>query len=113
MANQDLEMGTLKEDKINETTQALVTSDKILPNMNRIKRFQKNFKETLEWTRLIILSLVGLVIIIVLIYNMFASNEKDVPDAVIEKLYKIMQAGPILGVNGETEWRTMTNLTSN
>ncbi len=106
-------MGTLKEDKFSETTEALMASEKAVPTIKRIKNFQKNFKDWLEWIRLVILSLVGLVIIIVLVYNMFASSEKDVPDAVIEKLYKIIQSQTIIAINGETEWRTLTNLTNN
>ncbi len=113
LANQDLEMGTLKEDKFTETTKTLIESDKAVPTLKRIINFQKNLKEWLEWIRLIVLSLVGLMIIVVLVYNLFASSEKDVPDAVIEKLYKIIQAQPIISINGETEWRTMTNLTNN
>ena len=106
-------MGTLKEDKFTETTEALIESVKAVPTLKRIKNFQKNLKDWLEWIRLIVLSLVGLVIIVVLVYNMFASSEKDVPDAVIEKLYKIIQSQPIISINGDTEWRTMTNLTNN
>ena len=93
-------MGTLKEDKFTETTEALIESVKAVPTPKRIKIFQTNLKEWLEWIRLIVLSLVGLVIIIVLVYNMFARSEKDVPDTVIEKLYKIIQSQTIIGING-------------
>ena len=103
----------LRRTSFHKTTEALKASEKAVPTIKRIKNFQKNFKDWLEWIRLVILSLVGLVIIIVLVYNMFASSEKDVPDAVIEKLYKIIQSQPIIAINGETEWRNYNFVAKN
>ena len=60
-------------------------------HMEKIKLYKKIIKECLEWVRLIVVSTIAGLIIVGLIYNFFASTEKDIPEEVFQKLYKFMQ----------------------
>ena len=60
-------------------------------HMEKVKLYKNVIKECLEWVRLIVLSTIAGLIIVGLIYNVFASTEKDIPEEVFQKLYKFMQ----------------------
>ena len=59
--------------------------------VERFHSYQKIIKESLEWIRLIIVCGVAGCLILGVIYNFFASAEKDIPDEVFSKMYKFMQ----------------------
>ncbi len=60
--------------------------------VERFHSYQKIIKESLEWIRLIVVCGVAGCLILGVIYNLFASAEKDIPDEVFSKMYKFMQA---------------------
>ena len=59
--------------------------------VERFHSYQKIIKESLEWIRLIVVCGVAGCLILGVIYNFFASAEKDIPDEVFSKMYKFMQ----------------------
>ena len=64
----------------------------ILPiHFDKLKSFKKTIKECLEWVRLAVLTFAAGAIIIGVVYNFFATSEKDIPEAVFQKLYKFME----------------------
>ena len=60
-------------------------------HLDKLKFFKKVIKECLEWVRLAVLTFAAGALIIGIVYNFFASTEKDIPDAVFQKLYKFME----------------------
>ena len=86
--------------------------------MEKINLYKNVIKECLEWVRLIVVSTIAGLIIVGLIYNFFASTEKDIPEEVFQKLYKFMQVQgaehlPTFPIEiPQSEW-LMTNETSN
>ena len=53
--------------------------DVIQSHLGRIKHFQSVVAQALIWLRIIVVCGIALVIVFIVIHNMFASNEKDVP----------------------------------
>lgn len=51
-------------------------------------RFQFNF----DWIRLGIFSSILTILLLGLIYNLFATSERDIPDEVFEKLYSLLKS---------------------
>ena len=86
--------------------------------LEKINFYKKTIKECLEWVRLIVVSTIAGLIVVGLIYNFFASTEKDIPEAVFQKVYKFMQVKggehiPFFPLEiPKAEW-PMTNETSN
>ena len=60
-------------------------------HLEKLKFLKKAIKECLEWVRLAVLTFAAGAIIIGVVYNFFATSEKDIPDAVFQKLYKFME----------------------
>ncbi len=60
-------------------------------HLDKLKILKKAIKECLEWVRLAVLTFAAGAIIIGVVYNFFATSEKDNPDAVFQKLYKFME----------------------
>jgi len=60
--------------------------------VGRFHAYQKMLKEALEWIRIVIVCGIAACLILGVIYNFFASAEKDIPDEVFSKMYKFMQA---------------------
>ena len=60
-------------------------------HLDKLKILKKAIKECLEWVRLAVLTFAAGAIIIGLVYNFFATTEKDIPEAVFQKLYKFME----------------------
>ena len=86
--------------------------------MEKVKLYKNVIKEFLEWVRLIVISTIAGFFIVGLIYNFFASREKDIPEEVFHKLYKFMHVQgaehlPTFPIGSpKSEW-LMTNETSN
>ena len=59
--------------------------------LDKLKILKKTIKECLEWVRLAVLTFAAGAIIIGVVYNFFATSEKDIPEAVFQKLYKFME----------------------
>ncbi len=87
-------------------------------HIEKINLYKKTIKECLEWVRLIVVSTIAGLIVVGLIYNFFASTEKDIPEEVFQKLYKFMQVQGAEHIPSfpleipKAEW-PMTNETSN
>ena len=87
-------------------------------HIEKMNLYKKTIKECLEWVRLIVLSTIAVLIVVGLIYNFFASTEKDIPEEVFQKLYKFMQVQKPEHIPSfpldipKAEW-PMTNETSN
>ena len=58
----------------------------------RFKHFQYIISHGLIWLRISAICGIALGIVIIVIHNMFPSNEKDVPAEVIKKLDKMLEA---------------------
>ncbi len=56
-----------------------------------LKAFKQTIKECLECVRIVVLCFAAGAIMIGVVYNFFANTEKDIPDAVFQKLYKFME----------------------
>ena len=59
--------------------------------LDKLKILKKAIKECFEWVRLAVLCFAAGAIIIGVVYNFFATSEKDIPEAVFQKLYKFME----------------------
>ena len=90
-------------------------------HLDKLKSFKKTIKECLDWVRLVVVCFAAGAIMIGVIYNFFANTEKDIPDAVFQKLYKFMEVQAAAQVtstpieNHIEEWIRLpaTNQTSN
>ena len=60
-------------------------------HFGHLKAFKHTIKECLEWVRIAVLCFAAGAIMIGVVYNFFANTEKDIPDAVFQKLYKFME----------------------
>ncbi len=60
-------------------------------HLDKLKILKKTIKEFLEWVRLVVLCFAAVAVIIGVVYNFFATSEKDIPEAVFQKLYKFME----------------------
>ena len=60
--------------------------------VEKMDSYRKMVKEILDWLRIVFVVGVAAVLILGVIYNFFASNEKDIPEEVFSKLYKFMIA---------------------
>ena len=86
-----------------------------------LKAFKQTIKECLEWVRIVVLCFAAGAIMIGVVYNFFANTEKDIPDAVFQKLYKFMEVQAAAHVtsssteNNIQEWiqLPLTNATNN
>ena len=93
-----------------------VSEGAVRSHLKRFQDFQASMKHIMEWLRIVIVCGVAIGIVCIVIYNFFASAEKDIPDEVMKNLYKFLEvqaAGPSIGAITHTEsWRTLTNSTS-
>ena len=60
-------------------------------HLDKLKILKRGIKEFLEWVRLVVLCFAAGAVIIGVVYNFFATSEKDIPEAVFQKLYKFME----------------------
>ena len=60
-------------------------------HLDKLKSFKKAIKESSECVRLAVLTFAAGAIIVGIVYNFFATSEKDIPEAVFQKLYKFME----------------------
>ena len=121
----DLEMQRLPtKDQIDAKAKEPPEEDEDTPSesvvrshLKRFQDFQATMKHIMEWLRIIIVCGVAIGIVCIVVYNFFASAEKDIPDEVMKKLYKFLEVqatGPNIGAISQPEiWRTTTNSTGN
>ena len=57
-----------------------------------IRRSIHNLRSSFQWLRRIIVLIVLFFLIGGLLYNLFASTEKDIPESVFRKLYSILES---------------------
>ena len=82
-------------------------------HLGRIKHFQSVVAQALIWLRIIVVCGIALGIVFIVIHNMFASNEKDVPADVIKNLYKMLEAQSGVNIGSITQqWPQVTNSSS-
>ena len=62
------------------------------PPIPLIKGLQIKIKEWIEWARFGVLVFMGALLLIGVIYNLFAPTEKDIPDELLKKLFSIIQS---------------------
>ena len=87
--------------------------DVIQTQLARIKHFQSVVAQALIWLRIIAVCGIALGIVFIVIHNMFASNEKDVPADVIKNLYKMLEAQSGVNIGSITQqWPQVTNSSS-
>ncbi len=87
--------------------------DVIQSQLGRIKHFQSIVAQALIWLRIIAICGIALGIVLIVIHNMFNSNEKDVPADVIKNLYKMLEAQSGVNIGAITqEWPKVTNSSS-
>jgi len=87
--------------------------DVIQSHLGRIKHFQSVVAQALIWLRIIVVCGIALGIVFIVIHNMFASNEKDVPAEVIKNLYKMLEAQSGVNIGSITQqWPKVTNSSS-
>jgi len=87
--------------------------DVIQSQFARIKHCQSIIAQALIWLRIIVVCGIALGIVFIVIHNMFASNEKDVPAEVIKNLYKMLEAQSGVNIGSITQqWPKLTNSSS-
>ena len=87
--------------------------DVIQSHLRRIKHFQSVVAQALIWLRIIVVCGLAHGIVFIVIHNMFASNEKDVPAEVIKNLYKMLEAQSGVNIGSITQqWSQVTNSSS-
>ena len=79
----------------------------------RFKQVQNIITHGFIWLRIIVICAIALGIVFIVIHNIFAFNEKDVPADVIKNLYKMLEAQSGVNIGSSTQqWPTLTNSTS-
>ncbi len=79
----------------------------------RIKHFQSLLAQGFIWLRIIVVCGIALGIVFIVIHNIFAPNEKDVPAEVLKNLYKMLEAQSGVNIGSITQqWPTVTNSSS-
>ena len=79
----------------------------------RFKQVQNIITHGFIWLRIIVICAIALGIVFIVIHNIFASNEKDVPADVIKNLYKMLEAQSGVNIGSITQqWPTLTKSTS-
>ena len=79
----------------------------------RIKQFQSFLAQGFIWLRIIVVCGIALGIVFIVIHNIFAPNEKDVPAEVLKNLYKMLEAQSGVNIGSITQqWPTLTNSSS-
>ena len=87
--------------------------DVIQTQIARFKYFQSIITHGLICLRIIAICGIGLGIVFIVIHNMFASNEKDVPADVIKNLYKMLEAQSGVNIGSiSQQWPKVTNSSS-
>ena len=62
------------------------------------------------WGRIVILCVIAVAVVVIIVFNFFANDERDIPDDVLQKLYKFMQVqaqaqfGPLSLDGMSTQW---------
>lgn len=70
-----------------DSTDAQVTE----PKQSCLHQIKDKIKEGLDWIRIIVLSIIAIALVLGLIYNFFAPQEKDLPPQFFSKLYKLIE----------------------
>ena len=79
----------------------------------RIKQFQSILTQGFIWLRIIAVCGIALGIVFIVIHNIFAPNEKDVPAEVLKNLYKMLEAQSGVNIGSITQqWPQVTNSSS-
>ena len=87
--------------------------DVIQTQLARIKHFQSVVAPILIWLRIIVVCGIALGIVFIVIHNIFAANEKDVPADVIKNLYKMLDAQSGVNIGSITQqWPQVTKSSS-
>ena len=87
--------------------------DVIQSQLERFKHFQSIITRGLIWLRIIAICGIALGIVFIVIHNIFAPKDKDVPDDIIKNLYNMLEAQS--GVNRGSitqQWPKVTNSSS-
>ena len=87
--------------------------DVIQTQIARFKYFQSIITHGLIWLRIIAICGIALGIVFIVIHNIFAPKDKDVPDDVIKNLYKMLEAQSGVNIGSITQqWPKVTNSSS-
>ena len=74
-----------------------------------MKKLLEKAKIFIEWIKNFIILIVFIAIVIGTIYNIFATSEKDIPEEVFERLYKLIitqnNLMPTIGKITDPEWK--------
>ena len=87
--------------------------DVIQSQLARIKHFQNIISHGLIWLRIIVICGIALAIVFIVIHNIFAPKDKDVPDDIIKNLYKMLEAQSGVNIGSIIQqWPKVTNSSS-
>ena len=109
----DLSPAPNKDEADGKADEENAGDDVMQTQLARFKHFQNIISHGLIWLRIIAICGIALGIVIIVIHNMFASKEKDVPADVIKNLYKMMEAQSGVNIDSITQqWPQVTNSSS-
>jgi len=101
-------------EKVEQETQTMPSVSIDMPDgvTHSITKIEDYLKKLLMWGRILLVSVLGLAVFAILVYNFFAPSEKDVSPKVIQNLLHALNAQglidipPIVLFENQTEWGT-------
>ncbi len=90
-----------------DETDAPTPAQEVLTHINRVP---KMLAQLFIWGRIVILCVIAVAVVVIIVFNFFANDERDIPDDVLQKLYKFMQVqaqaqfGPLSLDGMSTQW---------
>ena len=110
----DLEMTPVPtKDETDGKPEEEATIEKVIETqVARFKFYQNTIAQFLVWLRIILFCAIGIGIAFIVIHNVFAPKDKDVPDEVLKNLFKMLEAQSGVNIGSITQqWPTLTNST--
>ena len=117
IAEENIEMDKLNskepEDQVDGVKREVDETDASTPAqevMTHINRVQNMLAQLFIWGRIVILCVIAVAVVVIIVFNFFVPDDRDIPDDVLQNLYKFMQVqaqaqfGPLTIDGKSTQW---------
>ncbi len=117
IAEETIEMDKLStkepEDHVDGVKREVDETDASTPAqevMTHINRVQNMLAQLFIWGRIVILCVIAVAVVVIIVFNFFVPDDRDIPDDVLQNLYKFMQVqaqaqfGPLTIGGKSTQW---------
>ena len=117
IAEETIEMDKLStkepEDQVDGVKREVDDTDASTPAqevMTHINRVQNMLAQLFIWGRIFIPCVIAVAVVVIIVFNFFVPDDRDIPDDVLQNLYKFMQVqaqaqfGPLTIDGKSTQW---------